>query len=401
MASLGSCQKQGDHLTLPFLPQKASFRDQTTQHVWDSSSLSTYLRCPRRYFYTYVCNLRPRTESYDLTFGSLFHIAMEEYHLERMSRGHNEAQVLGLQALLKAAWTPAPLGAEGPAGGYWKSDSNNKNLWNCIRAFIWHTEHFATEPDFNTTVLNKKLYAVELPFTFDLDLSIQGISASYCGHLDRVVDTMGGRWVVDYKTTTKTLSSSYFDTYNPSTQLPGYAVAAQIVFHEPVQGVIIDAMQIGVDFTRCGRSHIRLGEERANEWMENAREWVEDAMVTSLRAKLVPTDSLADFASKNAHFWKMNTESCFICPYKEVCRSTPSVRGILLEADFVTSIWDPAVRQGAKNAPRDRSLDAIPSRQLLPGEIPPRQPEPGEGDQPQGDPGGEVQGEAQDGLPVL
>lgn len=366
------------------LPLKASFGGVAVPHlqtVWDSSSLGTYLRCPRRYFYTYVCNLRPKTESYDLVFGGLFHIAMEEYHLERQTRGHNEAQVKGLQALLEASWSHSES-----KNSHWKSDSPNKNLWNCIRAFIWHTEHFALEPDFNTTILGKKLLAVELPFTFDLDLKVNGFAASYCGHLDRVVDTGSGRWVVDYKTTTKTLTSSYFDTYNPSTQLPGYAVAASIVFHEPVQGVIIDAIQVGVDFTRCGRSHLRLGAERADEWMHNAHDWVEDAMLTATRATLEPASSLADFATKNAKHWKMNTESCFICPFKEVCRSTPSVRGFILEAEFNISLWDPAVRQGAKtpNADRETSSQPIP-----PGETSPRQPEDGEGVSLQARPSGD------------
>lgn len=380
---------------MDFLPQKASFSDKVTQNVWDSSSLSTYLRCPRRYFYTYVLNLRPTIESVDLVFGSLYHIAMEEYHLERQTRGHNEAQVLGVQALLKAAWREAPLDSSSP-GEYWASTSANKNLWNCLRAFVWHTEHFAFEPDFNTTILNRKLYAVELPFSFDLGLKVNGVAASYCGHLDRVVDTAAGRWVVDYKTTTKTLTSSYFDTYNPSTQLPGYAVAASIVFHEPVQGVIIDAVQVGVDFTRNGRSHLRLGAERADEWMEGTHGWVENAMLTATQAKIIETETLAEFAHLNAKHWRMNTESCFICPFKEVCRSTPSVRGHLLTSEFHPHIWDPAVRQGAKNAPRE------PNREPeVPGTITSGEHQDREDLRPEGDAGGEVQGEAPAGVSVL
>lgn len=352
------------------LPHKASFTASVVQHAWDSSSLSTYLRCPRRYFYTYICNYRPRNESYDLTFGTLFHLGMEEYHLEKLSRGHAEAQVRGLQAILKASWEH-----DMDSSGHWTSTSPNKNLWNCLRAFIWHTEHFALEPDFATTILNRKLYAVELPFTFDLNLKVNGISASYCGHLDRMVDTASGRWVVDYKTTTKTLTPNYFDTYNPSTQLPGYAVAASIVFHEPVQGVIIDAMQIGVDFARCGRSHLRLGAERAEEWMHNAHGWVEDAMLCAAKAELSPhAEDLKSFAVLNAKHWKMNTESCFICPFKEVCRATPSLRGEILDLEFTTSVWDPINRQREKitNATRETRTE---DKQVLPGETHSRQSE--------------------------
>jgi hypothetical protein len=329
---------------MDFLPTKQSFGGPVAphlQHAWDSSSLSTYLRCPRRYFYNYICNFRPRTESFDLTFGSLVHAAMEEYHLERQSRGHNEAQTMGLQVLLSEAWNSFE-------GKYWESTSRNKNLWNALRAFIWHTEQFAFEPDFNTTILGKKLYAVELPFSFDLDLKVNGVPATYCGHLDRMVDTGAGRWIVDYKTTTKTIGPHYFEGYSPSTQLPGYAVAASIVFHEPVQGVVIDAMQIGVDFVRCARGHILLGQEKAEEWMQNAVSWVRSAMEVATSATILEAENPGEFAAKNAYHWPMNTESCFICPFKTVCGSTPSVRGFILEADFVQGIWDPLARQGAK-----------------------------------------------------
>jgi RecB family exonuclease len=327
---------------MTFLPIKASFGGVDAphlQHSWDSSSLSTFLRCPRRYFYNYVCNFRPRAESFDLVFGSLVHAALEEYHLERQTRGHNEAQVLGLQVLLQEAFVN---------GKYWESNSRNKNLWNALRAFVWHTEQFALEPDFRTTVLGKKLLAVELPFSFDLDLKVNGTPATFCGHLDRMVDTGSGRWVVDYKTTTKAIGPHYFESYSPSTQLPGYAVAASIVFHEPVQGVIIDGMQIGVDFVRCGRGHILLGKEKSDEWMENAVSWVRSAMEMAVSAKIEPAEDIAAYAAKNAKHWPMNTESCFICPFKGVCSSTPSVRGFLLESDFVPGLWDPIARQGAK-----------------------------------------------------
>jgi len=151
--------------------------------------------------------------------------------------------------------------------------------------------------------------------------------------------------VVDYKTTKKTLNAEYFEGFKLSTQLPGYGVAAKVVFHEPVQGIIVDGFQVGVDFTRCGRSHILLGEEKANEWLDTASHWIAGAMATAAIADIKPAEDIYSFAQKNGHNWKMNTESCFICPFKEVCGSTPSVRGHILEAGFQIQHWDPLDRQ--------------------------------------------------------
>lgn len=329
------------------LPFRASFAERKPwfQFAWDSSSLGAYLRCPRRYFYQQVCGFRPIKESVDLRFGTLVHAGMEVYHEEKPARGHSEAQVLGLEAILQEAW-------QGEGKGYWLSTSTAKNLWSALRAFIWHTEQFLTEVDFRTTVVGDSLLAVELPFRFDLDLEVAGEEALYCGHMDRVVETSAGLWVVDYKTTKSQLSSHYFSGYMPSTQLPGYDVAARIVLQKPIQGVVIDAFQIGVNFVRCARGHILLGEGRAEEWLQGSRRWITDAMQRAEFAEIEwgPDYTTVNFATANAHNWPMNTESCFICPFRPVCSSTPSIRGHLLEGAYVQEFWDPLARQTAVRA---------------------------------------------------
>lgn len=274
---------------------------------------------------------------------------------------------MGLEAILQEAWVsdrdgcavtvsaPNALAVGDGAvpsrpGHYWTSHSTNKNLWNCLRAFIWHTEQFAFEPDFNTAVVGNSLLAVELPFKFDLGVTIGGVTPLYCGHLDRVVETQTGLWVEDYKTTKHTLSSHYFAGYMPSTQLPGYDVAARIVLQQPVQGVVVSAMQIGVNFTRHMRGHILLGEARGDEWLHNAQAWIHSAYSFAFREHH-PAGDVYEFATLNAHLWPMNTESCYICAFKPVCERTASIRKHLLEEAYTTNEpWDPLARQGGRKA---------------------------------------------------
>lgn len=330
-------------LNLP-LSQRLSYHAKSPwlQHTWDSSSLGTYLRCPRRYFYQNICGLAPLSTSVDLFFGTLVHKGMEVYHITKLSHTHQHAQAMAIREILEHSWKENK-------GKHWRSHSNNKNLWNALRAIIYHTETFHLEPDSRTAVIGESLLAIELPFQFDLEVEVNGKTTpvTYCGHMDRVIDSGSGRWVVDYKTTTKTLNAGYFDGYQPSTQLPGYAVAAKIVFHEPVQGVIIDAFQIGVDFVRCGRGHILLGEEKADEWLHNASSWIGSAMSIGERllGQADDTTTLSEIIDKLSPAYPMNTESCFICPFKVVCASTPSVRKHLLENSYQLHLWDPLARQ--------------------------------------------------------
>lgn len=351
--------------TFPLPSRKSFLAEQPwVQTAWDASSLSVFLRCPRRYFYSIICGFRPWGESVDLKFGTLVHVGMEAYHKNMRSLGHTEAQIIGLTAIMVKAWDKTTQAAKdlaemqgqvAPEGSYWKSHSNNKNLWNALRAFIWHTEQFGLEPDFHTAVYEEEVLTaagpqkvelpmVEFPFQYDLGFEFYDHPIIFCGHLDRVVDTSAGRWIVDYKTTKNTISSHYFDGYQPSTQLPGYAVASKVVFHKPILGVVVDAFQIGVDFVRCGRGHILTGEEKANEWLDGVVDWIGKAL-ESAAIQHEGADDLAGFAGKNAQHWKMNTESCFLCPFKPVCASTPSIRGHVLQSAYNNEFWDPLARQ--------------------------------------------------------
>lgn len=332
-------------------PTRLSFHPERPwlQMVWDSSSLSSYKRCPRRYFYSIVCGFVPIGESVDLKFGGMLHLGLETYYREKPERGHAEAQILGLISILKEAWVPLfPDGiAQDPmavSGHYWRSHSNNKNLWNCLRSFIWYTEQFLSDYATHTAVIDDRPL-LEYPFQFDLDLSVDGQGLTYCGHFDRVIDAPEGRWIVDYKSTKSTVGMDYFAKYQPSSQLPGYNVAGKIIFQEPVLGVRIDAVQVGVDFSRCARGHIRFSDEKADEWLNNTSQWVFEATLAAQQPH-EEAETLVEFAQANARNWRMNEESCFICPFREVCASSPTIRGHLLEKAYVQGLfWDPLSRQ--------------------------------------------------------
>lgn len=71
-----------DHATIELLRQRILYNpDATKHHAVSPSSLSTYLRCPLRYYYTYVMGLRQEEEDIDemdnRTFGLIFHKAAE------------------------------------------------------------------------------------------------------------------------------------------------------------------------------------------------------------------------------------------------------------------------------------------------------------------------------------
>jgi hypothetical protein len=139
------------------------------------------------------------------------------------------------------------------------------------------------------------------------------------GHLDRVVEFSDGIYVMDRKTSSTTIGSYYFDGYNPDNQMSLYTFASKVIYQTPVRGVIIDAAQIAVGFTRFSRGFTFRTEAQTEEWLENTRHWL----------------ALAEqYATEG--FWPMNDKSCHQyggCAFRKVCSKSPEVRQKFLESD--------------------------------------------------------------------
>jgi len=149
------------------------------------------------------------------------------------------------------------------------------------------------------------------------------------GHLDRLVNFNDGTYVMDRKTSSTTIGSYYFDQYNPDNQMSLYTLAAKVIYQTPVKGIIIDAAQIAVGFTRFSRGFTFRTDAQINEWLDDTKHWFSIA------------ESFAE-----ADFWPMNDKSCSIyggCAFRKVCSKSPEVRQKFLETDFTKKEWNPLV----------------------------------------------------------
>ena len=132
---------------------------------------------------------------------------------------------------------------------------------------------------------------------------------------------------MDRKTSSTTIGSYYFDQYDPDNQMSLYTLATKVIYQTPVRGVIIDAAQIAVGFTRFSRGFTFRTESQINEWLDNTRQWLR----------------LAE-AFAQADFWPMNDKSCHQyggCVFRSICSKAPEVRQKFLESNFVRRPWNP------------------------------------------------------------
>jgi hypothetical protein len=201
-------------------------------------------------------------------------------------------------------------------------DHAAKSRFTLIRTLVWYFEEFAHEK-VSTLITSSGEPAVEATFRIEVDNGIL-----FSGHLDRVVVEDGDNFVHDQKTSGQTLSPYYFKQFKPDSQFSMYTFAGKAVYGIPISGVLIDAAQIAVGFTRFAR----LPTTRTDDELE---EWYDETMNLIERTQQMTREN----------FFPRNPASCNNfggCDFREICSRPPHVRKNFLQADFVKGDqWNP------------------------------------------------------------
>jgi hypothetical protein len=304
------------------------------QYAYDSTSLGYLKRCPRLYQYMMIEGYESKDESVHLRFGIEYHDSLREYEV-LMADGykHDEALAEVVYHLLQrtADWDP---NRDTPAGKF-------KNPETLLRTVVWYLDEF--EHDEAKTVRWKDgSPAVEQSFRFELDWGPETARNErghwlpdqpyvLCGHLDKVVEYQGEKFGMDHKTTTRPLYSNYFNQYEPENQMTLYTLATKIIFNTPVRGMIVNAAQIGVGFSRFARGITYRTADQLTEWLVDLKHWL----------------NLAEHYAKE-NYWPQNDTACDKyggCKFREICSQSPKVRERLLAANFTkldeSERWNP------------------------------------------------------------
>ena len=268
---------------------------------------------------------RGRGESIHLEYGILYHAALEEYDRKKLEKGmsHDDAVRGVVRELLTKTWREG-LPWRGAKDLPADDKASLKSRENLVRTVVWYLNKFKDDPakTLMHPVTGKPM--VELHFQFEIEGGY-----SLCGYLDRVVEFQEQPFVMDRKTTTSTLGSYYFEQFDPDNQMSVYTVASQVAFHTPVKGVIVDAAQIAVGFSRFVRSFVFKTADQIDEWMKDLYVYLEQARGYAERG-----------------YWPQNDKSCHKyggCAFREICSKSPQVRDKFLKTHFQRKPWNPLV----------------------------------------------------------
>lgn len=294
----------------PFLP------DTNIQFAWDSTSLEYIKRCPRLYYYKMIVGYTSNEEDVNLRFGAEFHQALHDYQLLIADDiEHDEALFLAIKELLLRT-------------DEWRPENKYKNRPFLIRSVIRYLDKYKDDPC-KTVVRPDGTPAVELSFRLELEYGPTPEQPYLlCGHIDRMVESQGTEFFMDYKTTTTTPSNWYWDQFHPHNQMTLYTFAANVIFDTPIKGGIVRSGQIMIEDTRFTEGMTYRTEGEIEEWLFDLKHWL-------VMAKT--------YAENN--YWPMNDTACDKyggCKFRSVCSKAPGVRDKFIKADFKEQpIWNP------------------------------------------------------------
>ncbi len=309
-----------------------SFNEKGFQYAWDSTSLTAFATCPRKYYYSNLQGWTSELRSVHLTFGGHYASALEHFHKFRAAGvSHDDAlrQVV-LEALVNT-WDHEhhengdPIPGSGAPQDWLHSSKTRDTL---IRSIVWYLENYKDDP-MQTVILSDGRAAVE--YSFSIDLSDEYV---YCGHIDRLVTygDAGDIYVQDQKTTGSQITPRFFEGYSPDYQMTGYTWAGQIIFNMPVKGVVVDAAYIAVGFTAFGRQPVTRSEKQLEEFRVEALHYI----------------GLAKQCHESGYY-PMNRTACGNyggCEFRRICSAVPGVRENLLHGNFKKrDRWDPIKRR--------------------------------------------------------
>ncbi len=299
------------------------------QLAWDATSLRSLATCPRKYQYEILQGRKNGNEA--MRFGLVYHAAKEILDAELTC---DWAEDEALISAIKYVWDETEK---------WETEDdipctdNARTRYTLVRGLVWSLEALGTDIitpfEFPDGTLGIELsWRVPLPYEYVDGTLTQWDKKPYllCGHFDGLVNFQGDVYVLERKTTKKTLKSWFFKEFSPNVQISTYALAADLMYQTlDVRGVIVEAMQTAVGFSRYLRQPIKRTPEQREEFLTEVIHYIKQA---------------EGYAESGVY--PKNESACMMyggCAFQKICSLSPSVRQDFLESNFKVDKWNPLV----------------------------------------------------------
>lgn len=239
----------------------------TLRLVWDATTLDALMKDPLNYYWKYVLGYRSRSKSVDLLWGTGWERAIGLYHSER-ARGmqdHGVALRLAIEYAIEYAHQ-VELDVVAAESGH---KANKKNLSTLIRSLIWFDDEYG-DYHMYSPVFTEDAVVVE-PLGIKAPCGTEYVMVGNYDQIVRDVDD-GELMVLERKTTAATIGPRFWYDYDPSTQLNVYDWISNR--HHSTTGVLIEACQTAVGFTRFDYHKVKRTKLQREHWLRVMEFWI-------------------------------------------------------------------------------------------------------------------------------
>lgn len=288
--------------------------------VIDSSMLSAFRACPRKFYLEYLEHWKPRTPSVHLHAGGAFARGLEVARKAFFAEGKSdeEAIALGMRALFHAYGN-----FECPADSAKSAERMAGALEHFLSVVPMSTDHAVP------ITLPSGTRGIEFSFAEPLNIThpVTGNPLLYCGRFDMLVDYAGAMFGEDDKTTSS-LGASWSKQWDLRSQFTAYTWGANSA-GLPIKGFIIRGISILKTKYDYQEAITYRPEWQVARWYEQAQRDIHRMM-----------------AMWRTGAWEFNLdESCNSyggCMFRQICLSQDPAPWF--EVSFVRRKWDPLTR---------------------------------------------------------
>ncbi len=281
--------------------------------VWDATTLAAFMCDPLSYYWKYVQGYRSLEPSIDLLWGTAWDKSMAHYHLAR-SRVDRLQAIESTVAFAIAHAKKVGLDAVAAEN---KRKHNKKNLSTLIRSIVWYDDEHGDYEFYKPVFENPTQLCRHLVDDYYV-----------VGNFDQIVRdrNTGKRLVVERKSTDVCIGQRYWQTYDPSVQVNVYDWLLSVEHN--TQGVLLEAVQTAVGFSRFDYHTVYRTAEQRNHWESVMRYYI------GLASDLAASGDWKVAMNIGAQRWESVT--------RDIQRRTPMVWSGMLETEMVKRpIWDP------------------------------------------------------------
>jgi hypothetical protein len=295
----------------------------------DNSKRSSFVECPRKYYWKFVRNLTGEYGSTALRYGRTWHVMLHAFYL-RMQKDGNRGNALN-DALIygKKEWDKMSLEQI-----YFEDFRTFENLCELLMTYTVQFEH--DEADLKV-IHTEKVFALPIPLT-ETEKLLYGTEFPeiiFTGKIDLQLELSGMKWVADHKTTGQSIDRMSM-TLKRDPQFLGYTYASRKVLDFLPVGFLVN---IAMSTARRNREGV-FGKLTTD--FRRVPQLYSDGDLEGWRASFIYVCSRMYWCHQN-NIFPMQHDACYNfakeCTYTRLCEQNKHPEETYIEG-FLEIPWD-------------------------------------------------------------